>query len=206
MARTQITLLVLGVASLLIAKGLLACEEIPLTSPARSSTVAESRPTLSWPPLTGADRYRVQLESRVPEGRVLLSLDTLVSGTTFRPPRALTDFRAAVKVRVTHGCSADDITALREKPAWFQIDTSPLCPAPARIAVTGDRRTLEWAPVPGALKYDVSLRSTEGDAKGQGETKIPHYTLPADRAALVAVVRPYCATGFGPRVSLLVAP
>jgi hypothetical protein len=39
------------IAGLLVAEQLRACEEVSLTSPPRSSTVAEARPTLTWPVL-----------------------------------------------------------------------------------------------------------------------------------------------------------
>ncbi len=183
-----------------------ACEQAALTQPVPLSTVAEARPLVAWQALPGAGSYRVEIESRIPEGRVLVSLDTLVGATSFRPPRPLTDFRAAVKVRITRGCALDGGSSLREQPASFQIDTGPLCPAPARLAVSADRRLLEWTAVPGALRYDVSLLDLEGVPLERAETRAPGFALSSRTEPIVAVVRPYCATGFGPRTSALVAP
>lgn len=183
-----------------------ACEEAALAQPAPLSTVTGARPLVAWRALSGEGPYRVEIESRVPEGRVLVSLDTLVDTTRFRPPRPLTDHRATVKVRITRGCPVDDGSALRERPASFQIDTRPLCPAPARLALSADRRQLEWTAVPRALRYDVSLLDLDGVRLAQAETRAPVFALPPRSDPIVAVVRPYCATGFGPLTSALAAP
>jgi hypothetical protein len=100
--------------------GTVACQSSGIVAPARGSTVADARPVLTWLVIPGAIRYRVEIESRVPEGRILVSLDTQVSGTRFQPPQPLTDHRAAVKVRVTAGCPPDDGGRLRDQPATFK--------------------------------------------------------------------------------------
>jgi hypothetical protein len=184
------------------------CQEVEGAELAVRSVAREGRPVLAWKALPGADQYRVEIESRIPEGQVLVSLDTQVTGTTFRPPQPLTDSRAAVKVRVTAGCPADDGSRLRERGATFSIDTSPLCPSPMRVAVSADRRGIEWSATPAAMRYDVTLLSPEdGAVRQRGQTQRPRFTLPATGEMLVAVVRPYCATGFGARASaLVVAP
>jgi hypothetical protein len=180
------------------------CLEAELIEPA--AIVADSRPILSWRAIPGATQYRVEIESRVPEGEILVSLDTQVSGTHFQPPRPLTDFRSAVKVRVTAGCPADDGSRLREKPSSFRIDTSPLCPAPARIGVSEDGQ-IEWSEVPSAVRYDVWLSSPEGGVRLERQTERTRLPLPAGDGTLAAVVRAYCPTGFGPRgLALVTAP
>jgi len=184
-----------------------ACQEALVKEPAVGATVSDARPVLRWDSLAGDGPYRVEIESRVPEGGVLLSVDTLVAGTSFRPPRPLTDQRAAVKVRVSQGCPADDGSTLREKPALFQIDTGPGCPVPTSITMSADGRFLEWTPVPGALRYEVSFRDPkDGSPRLAGESKGTRYPLPAASSTAIAFVRPYCATGFGPRGSALIAP
>src|SRR2546426_398899 len=100
------------------------CQEAEVTQPSGGSTVADARSVVAWRAIPGATHYRVEVESRVPEGPVLVSLDTQVSATAFRPPQPLTDFHAAVKLRVTAGCPTDDGSRLREKYASFYIDTS----------------------------------------------------------------------------------
>jgi hypothetical protein len=176
-------------------------EAEPIEPPA---IVADARPILSWQAIPGASQYRVEIESRVPEGRVLVSLDTQVSGTRFQPPQPLTDYRAAVKVRISAGCPIDDGSQLREKTASFQIDTSPLCPGPARIAVSGDGQDIEWSAVPRATRYDVVLIGPDGGIRLERQTQRTRLPLPANREMLAATVRAYCPSGFGPRGLALV--
>jgi hypothetical protein len=176
-----------------------ACHELDrLIAPAAGATVADARPVITWAPLPGASRYRVEIESRIPEGRVLVALDTQVGETRFQPPQPLTDHRAAVKVRVSAGCAPDDGARLRARAAAFQIDTSPLCATPAAMTVTPDRRALAWPAVPNATRYDVTLlRPGDGSVVRRGDTRQPAFALPSGPEPLVAVVRPYCPTGFG---------
>jgi hypothetical protein len=183
------------------------CRLSNIVQPVQGVTVTDSRPVLMWVATAGATRYRVEVESRVPEGRILVSLDTQVSGTRFQPPRPLTDHRAAVKVRVTAGCAPDAGGTLREQPATFYIDTSPLCPAPDRIALSADRRNVEWPAVGKAVRYDVTFLRTDGTVAGQAQAQRNSVALPAraNAGTLVAVVRPYCPTGYGPRASALIS-
>jgi hypothetical protein len=177
-----------------------------MAQPLAGSTVTEARPSVFWHAIGGASRYRVEIESRVAKGHVLVSVDTPVSGTTFRLPQTLTDFRAAVKVRVTSGCPADDGSRLREKAASFFIDTSPLCPAPARIAMSYDQRNVEWSATEKAVRYDVTLLRPDGTVMRRGQTQRRGFALPSASETLVAVVRPYCVTGFGPLSSAIIPP
>jgi hypothetical protein len=195
----------LSAAWIVWSSGYATCSEAELIEPA--AIVAEARPILSWKPISGASQYRVEIESRVPEGRVLVALDTQVSGTRFRPPQPLTDFRSAVKVRVTAGCPTDDGSRLREKPASFQIDTSSLCPGPERIGPSEDGRDIQWSAVPAAIRYDVVLLGPDGpdiDVRLERQTQRTRLPLPATGETLIAAVRAYCPTGFGPRGLALV--
>jgi hypothetical protein len=176
-----------------------------VSQPVRGSTITDARPVITWPAIPGATRYRVEIEGRIPEGRILVSVDTQVTGTRFQPAQPLTDHRAAVKVRVTAGCPPDDGGGLREQTATFHIDTSPLCPAPARIALSSDRRNVEWTAVANAIRYDVTLLRADGTVARQEQTRRNSVARPVAPEVLVAVVRPYCATGFGQRTSALVS-
>jgi hypothetical protein len=167
--------------------------------------VVDARPVVTWREVWDSKRYRIEMESRVPEGPVLLSLDTQVSQATFQPAVRLTEARAAVKIRITAGCSVDDGSRLRYQAATYHIDTSPLCPAPARIAPTTDGKAIEWPVVAGAVRYDVTLlTSHDGAIVVRGRTQQPRFALPAEPETVAVVVRPYCPTGFGPYGSALV--
>src|SRR5512143_37264 len=82
------------------------CLEPVVTSPARESTQSSVRPGITWEAVPGVSGYRLRLTSRQPEGRTFATIDTLVSGTRFVPPQALTDGFAVVRVSVTSQCPA----------------------------------------------------------------------------------------------------
>jgi hypothetical protein len=182
------------------------CRDAEILEPATKSTVVVAQPVIVWRPIVGVSDYRVEVESRMPEGRVLVSLDTQLSGTSLRLPQALTDSRAGVKVRVTAGCPADGGSRLREQAASFYIDTSPLCPVPERIQVSSDRRSIEWSATEKATRYDVTLLRPDGTVVRQAQTQRRTFPLPDTGDTLVATVRPYCATGFGRVGSALITP
>lgn len=183
-----------------------ACIQSDIKAPVRGATTSEGRPELHWSG-SASGPFRVEIESRVPEGPTLVRLDLLATSLSVRLPGALTDSRAAVRVRVTSGCDVDDGKGLLETGATFWIDTSPLCPAPVEVSLTADGKGLEWPATPGAVLYDVSLRQEDGDPLAQGQTIRPRFALPAAARTIVAVVRPYCETGFGPRgLAIIAAP
>jgi hypothetical protein len=181
------------------------CREAVITQPTNGAWSFDPLVELRWRAIAGSERYRVELESRMPEGRVLASIDTHVTGTSFRPPRSLTDSRAVIKARVTAGCPADEGSELRAQSASFFIDTSPLCPGPARIDSRENLKSIEWAPTPNATRYDVTLLRADGAQIVKGQTQRPEFAVPASSDPLIAVVRPYCATGFGPYTSALIS-
>jgi hypothetical protein len=181
------------------------CRAATIVEPSYHEVTSDRRPAITWSAVPNVTRYRVELESRNPEGRVFASIDTQVSSPLFRPAQPLTDARAAVKVRITAGCPADDGSQLRAQPASFFIDTAPLCPGPARIDVSENARGIQWAPTPNATRYDVTLLRPDGAPVTKGQTSRPEFALPAGVEPVVAVVRPYCATGFGPYTSALIS-
>jgi hypothetical protein len=156
------------------------CPVAEIVSPARGSLVAQPRPVIEWRELAGVTRYRVQLESRVPEGRSLARYDTVVAGTRFAPPGNLTDFRAAVKLLVTPECKVET-QSVAETGAWFFMDVSGLCPAPDAIrADTGASPVLSWAPVKQARRYEVTVyTASEGRLLAIGESLEPRFRFAA---------------------------
>jgi len=73
------------------------CPAPNITTPAADATRAAARPSLRWAPAPGATGYRVRLTSRVPEGGVIASLDTLTTAPSFDPPQPLADLGAIVR-------------------------------------------------------------------------------------------------------------
>jgi hypothetical protein len=182
------------------------CQEALIVSPARLTKVSEYLPEVTWRAIPGVSEYRVELESRVPDGAVLVSIDTHVGGTVFRPAQRLTEDRAVVKVRVTSRCRPDDGSFLRSAPASFFIDTAPSCSGPTEITLSANRGWIEWGLVSGATRFDVTLMAaSDGQVIRREQTKSNRVPAPADSGPFIAVVRPYCATGYGPRASAFVA-
>jgi hypothetical protein len=175
------------------------CPAPHITAPAADTTLAAARPTLQWAPVPGATGYRVRLVSRVPEGGVIVSLDTLTTAPSFDPPQPLADLGAIVRFTVAARCGTETgpETSLR-----FFIDTRLGCPAVADPTVepgaAGPR--LHWKPAAGVERYEV-LAYTAGDGRllGRGETREPPFALPgAGGEPAVAAVRPHCRDGYGP--------
>lgn len=173
------------------------CEAVPVTGPVRGATLTETRPEIAWRTVPGARSYRVQIESRVPEGRVIERVDVEVSGNRFIPPRALADARAAVKVLVTADCSG--ASNLSERPAWFFIDAAAACPPVDALAFSAGR--VQWQRSSAATRYDVEMYSESGGRMlAREETPLASAPLPAAPGPVLVAVRARCGTIVGPAV------
>src|SRR5438445_12882344 len=74
------------------------CVPVEILDPVRNSTIHGARPDIRWSGLSGVKVYRVQIESRVPEGQVIERIDTRVADTGLVPPRPRTQRRGALKL------------------------------------------------------------------------------------------------------------
>src|SRR5438876_8641862 len=99
------------------------CAPVEILDPAKNSTIHGARPDIRWSGLSGVKAYRVQIESRVPEGQVLERIDARVGDTRFVPPRPLTDRRAAGKLLLTPDFPR--LKSIAARPAWFFIVLAP---------------------------------------------------------------------------------
>jgi hypothetical protein len=170
------------------------CPAAELIAPGKGETIAASRPAIEWRALPGVERYRLQMESRIPEGRVLARVDTVVAGTKFVPPGALTDERAAVKVLVTADCGTAAQPSVIEEPARFFVDLRGSCPAPA-LSVEGSK--IVWGKVAGAQRYELAVYSAlDGRSVLQAESLDVWYRLPAVRQPAYVMVRARCADAY----------
>ncbi|MGH8667648.1 MAG: hypothetical protein ACREUH_00330, partial [Burkholderiales bacterium] len=118
-----------------------------------------AKPELTWRMLPESKRYRVQLESRLPEGQVIARMDTVVEGTQLLPPMALAGTRAAVKVVVTADCGKEAPPVTGRGPTFF-IDTASACAAPRELVLKDG--VLSWRGT-GVAGYAVA--GFAGDAK-----------------------------------------
>jgi hypothetical protein len=173
------------------------CAPIEITYPARGSTVKDTRPEVRWKEVTGAKSYRIQIESRVPEGRVIERVDALASGARFLPPRPLADERAAVKLLVTADCAGSPSVA--PQPAWFYVDAAASCAPVQGLELSGSGApTAAWSRGGRATRYEVEAYSYEdGRLLARGETTLVQADLPRAAVPLLVAVRPRCDSRFG---------
>jgi hypothetical protein len=172
------------------------CRAAEILSPGRGAIVSEGRPEIRWKALPGAARYRVQLESRVPEGAVIARVDTRVSGERFVPHVPLTDERAAVKLLVTADCAGASEPSVIEEAAHFFVEVTGSCPAPADIALDGAAK-ITWTSVASAQSYELAIYSAvDGRTLAQGRTIEPSYRLPALGEPSYLALRTRCAAAY----------
>ena len=172
------------------------CAPVEILDPVRNSTIHGARPDIRWGGFSGVKVYRVQIESRVPEGRVIERIDTRVGDTRFVPPRPLTDRRAAVKLLVTADCP--DSTSIATRPAWFFVDVAPNCPSIQKLSFSGASTKVEWARTSGATRYELEAYSvSDGRLIARKETTVASAELPRADTPLIVAVRPRCESIVG---------
>jgi hypothetical protein len=189
--------MVLGV---LVSQGAIsACDQ-----PKVVNTIPDIRARIEWRPVAGATGYRVQLLSRVPNGRVIASYDTVVGEPAFVSPQPLAEQRAKVTVRVRAICGKETSA---ESVASFVVDTSALCRLEELgVKRAGGRAEIQWKAVPGAGRYEVMAHDlVEGKLVASRETRATGAQLELGREAAVVSVRPACASGLGEAVYRVVA-
>jgi hypothetical protein len=178
----------------------LACDTPQKVLPEDASAVTEGRPRLTWRIVDGATGYRVRMQSRVPEGRVIAAADTVVKTPTYLPPQPLADRHSKVTMRVNAICGKETSA---ETVSWFLIDTTANC----RLGeVKGSTAaSLAWEAVEGARNYEVRAhRLSDGLLLASLETRTPAAKLELREAAVVSV-RPACAGGSGEAVYRVLA-
>lgn len=172
--------------------------EVPRVKLAGGATVVGRQTEVAWAPVDGATAYRVRLQSRVPNGRVVASHDTTVSAPVFRAPQPLAEQRTKVTVRLSAVCGAETSA---ESTSWFLIDTSAGCRLGGVAASSAaGKAQLDWEAVPGAQTYDVRAHAlTDGRLIASEEARSPLVQMALKEAAVVSV-RPRCTSGEGEAV------
>lgn len=177
-----------------------------------AEVITEVLPEIRWSEVPGADSYRVQLESRLPEGHRLVSLDAQVKGTRFVAPQPLAEHRALVRVTLTAHC-ADGFGPPSDQGqgGHFRIDTASQCRLEGPISATltpkeiatgaalAREAWLSWTAVPGALSYTLAFYSPEGGVLlGQFDVRQPSIRMPLPAFDVIGVaIQPSCAKGKG---------
>jgi hypothetical protein len=187
---------------LLVAAGA-AHAECESPAPAPVTATAEKQPGILWKPVEGASAYRVKVLSRVPNGRIVASYDTVVAAPPFVPPQPLAEHGAKVTVRVSAICGAESSA---ESVSSFTIDTSPACVLRGlNAAARKDGAEVTWPAVQGASTYEVRAFGLDGQLLSQSETRANSAQLKLEGANAVVSVRPACAGGLGEAVYRVVA-
>lgn len=193
----------LWIAALFAAGAQAACDA-PKLNLDLGMTFVETRPLIAWQPVTGASNYRVRVQNRVANGKVLASLDTVVNSAAFTPPQPLAEHRAKVQVRVSAICGKETSA---EAVAAFDIDATPNC----RLGTVDARRNgpsveMRWEPVAGASVYDVRAAAlVDGKLIASTETRAANARLDVKGGTVVSV-QPRCAAGLGEAVYRVLAP
>ena len=120
----RVNCLLVAVAALLCSTIAIAECESPRPHVTNSSTMQVTKDIISWTQIWGASAYRVQLRSRVPNGRVLTQLDVVVSEPRFSSTRLSGDFRAKVSVRLSAICGSE---SSKEAMSWYVADNFRAC-------------------------------------------------------------------------------
>ncbi len=176
------------------------CGSPRITEPA-GDVISERVPEIRWTEVSGAEYYRVRVESRVPEGRTLVSLDAQVSTARFKPPQPLAEHRASVRVTVTAHCPGGSVSSDEQHIGRFRIDTSPSCVLNGPISAVSKAGDLDltWQAPEEALAYTVALYTPEnGILIGQFDARVPHLRMRLPVVGRVGVaIQPQCRSGKG---------
>jgi len=165
--------------------------------------VADRQALIAWKPVQGAGAYRVRVLSRVPNGRIVTSHDTVVASPPFVSPQPLAEDRAKVTARISAICGAQTSA---ESVFSFTIDTTPTCRLYAISAeAAGAKANVKWAAVRGAATYEVRMFSLDGSFLSAQETRAPAAQMELPRPGAVVSVKPACASGQGEAVYRVVA-
>lgn len=135
------------------------CVAPSLVSPAQIE-ISEASPRIEWTPVGNASHYLVWLESRVPEGRVLVSEEFQTSATYLIPPRPLTTGKASVRIRVTAVCKDDTRSTLS---ARLRIDGDRECKLKAvpMADVDNGQWKVHWEALASAQRYEIRVHAAE---------------------------------------------
>jgi len=160
--------------------------------------VADKQALIAWKPVQGASAYRVRVLSRVPNGRIVASHDTVVTSQSFLSPQPLAEDHAKVTARISAICGPETGA---ESVFAFTIDATSACRLDAISAEpAGAKANVKWLAVKGAATYEVRAFSLDGSFLSAQETRLPAAQVELPRPGAVVSVRPVCASGLGEAV------
>jgi hypothetical protein len=177
------------------------CETPRLEFP--GGELSATQPRLAWTRVPQASAYRVRVQSRVPDGRVIAAHDTVVNAPMFLLPRPIAEHRAKVTVRLSALCGSETSA---ESVSSFVIDTSPTCKLGGLEAtLDAGKARVKWPALSGARSYEVrAYRLLDGRLLASQETREAGIELALAEPAVVSV-RPACGAGLGEALYRVVA-
>lgn len=165
-------------------------------------SVADRQTPIAWKAVPGATGYRVRVQSRVPNGRIVASYDTIVASTSFVSPQPFAEDHAKVTARISAICGSE---ASAESVFAFVVDATSTCRLQEISAETaGTKTTVKWPAVSGAASYELRVFSLEGALVSVRETRAPAAQVELKQPGAVLSVRPACASGLGEAVYRIV--
>lgn len=180
------------------------CSTPIILSPTQTE-LGDARPRFEWAPVPHAKRYRLWIESRLPEGRLLFNHDIQTTATSWMPPAALTETRALINAKLFAICEeGDEDTAVKPiTPPFmrYKIDVSGSCLLPVSPVVKFVDQHVEvtWLAVDGANYYELMVYSgIEAKLARKNETRDTKFQLHSLTPGVwIFSVRPRCSSGFG---------
>lgn len=169
---------------------LYACDQPVIIVPGQHEDVVSAKPVVSWLPVNGATGYEVSMQSRIPEGEVVVQFKTTTADTKFISQTALSRDRAIVSAKVKTRCGADSVSAESER--IFFVDVRGTCPLPSRLTSVpmGQLVKISWESNPQFDEVEVrsfgsaSMGPLERVARTQSFAVIPNSV---DATSLVGV-------------------
>lgn len=163
-----------------------ACERYELLTPKRGSQIADRQPELHWNGDANSS-YRLQVAVLLPEGRVLESVDTVVTGTKWRPGAPVSVVTAVFKVLVSRNCPTMSIQDLNAQGPYFIVQAAEQCALKPQ-SVRQQGMALHWEVVTPVDRFKVQIFSVVQAADGGVTTRRfdgydvtgPSWSLPAE--------------------------
>ena len=137
------------------------CERIEAIAPAKGAHIDNSKPEIRWPG-DPQGSYRLQVAVVLPEGRLLQSVDTQVTGTRWAFGAPIPVPLAAIKVVVSRHCEHYTVQDLHAAPPHFFYDALAQC-AIEPDSLVQVQNTLRWRASAAADRFAITLFGAVAD-------------------------------------------
>lgn len=168
------------------------------------TNIDHAKPRFEWTSVENAKSYRLWLESRIPEGRVLSTHDIQTTATNWTAPSALTETQALLKIKLIAICDEmSDPNDIAAQPhfARYIVDVSESCVIAASplAKVSNSFIDVSWPRVEGADHYELMLFSgTDAKLFKRLDTRDPQFQYERLKPGVwIVSVRARCPSGYG---------